>query len=53
MNTLSKRAFSGLFNYSNAANPRVFLTVANGSHNIGDLVFELYEDKQPATVENF
>jgi cyclophilin family peptidyl-prolyl cis-trans isomerase len=53
MNTLSKRTFSAIYNYSNAANPRVFLSVAAGQHKIGDLVFELYEDKQPATVENF
>lgn len=53
MNTITKRAFSSFYNYSNPANPRVFLSVANGGHKIGDLVFELYEDKQPGTVDNF
>ncbi len=53
MNTISKRAFSSLYNYSNPANPRVYLSVANAGHKIGDLIFELYEDKQPATVDNF
>ena len=50
---LSKRSFSSLYKYSNPANPRVFLTVAQGGNPVGDMVFELYEDKQPATVENF
>ena len=50
---VSKRSFSALYNYSNAANPRVYLTVASGEHKVGDLVFELYSDKQPAAAENF
>lgn len=53
MNTITKKAFSSLYKYSSAANPRVFLTVANGEQRIGDLVFELYENRQPATVDNF
>ena len=49
-----KRGFSAaLYNYSNAANPRVFLTVANGDKKLGDLVFELYADRQPQTAESF
>ena len=48
-----RRGFSSLYNYSNAANPRVFLSVANGEHHVGDLVFELYADKQATAVENF
>ena len=51
--TISKRGFSSLYNYSNSANPRIYLTVASGEHKLGDLVFELYSDKQPVTVENF
>ena len=51
--SISKRGFSSLYNYSSAANPRVYFTVASGEHQIGNLVFELYADKQPATVENF
>ena len=49
----SKRGFSSLYNYSNAANPRVYLTVAKGDQRIGDLVFELYAEQQPATAESF
>ena len=49
----SKRGFSSLYNYSNAANPRVYLTVAKGDQKIGDLVFELYAEQQPATTESF
>ena len=47
-----KRHFA-LYNYSNAANPRVFMTVANGDKKIGDLVFELYSDRQPQTTDSF
>ena len=50
---IAKRGFSSLYNYSNAANPRVYLTVASGENKLGNLVFELYSDKQPAAVENF
>ena len=53
MNTITRKAFSTLYNYSSAANPKVFLSVAAGGHKIGDLVFEVYSDKQPATAENF
>ena len=50
---LGKRGFASLYNYSNAANPRVYLTVAQGEKKVGDLVFELYADQQPATTESF
>ena len=53
MNILAKRGFSSLYNYRSAANPKVFLSVASGEHKIGDLVFELYADKQPAAADNF
>ena len=49
----NKRGFSSLYNYSSASNPRVVLTVANGSTRVGDLVFELYADRQPATTDSF
>ena len=42
---LSKRSFSSLYNYSNPANPKVFLRVAQAGNPVGDMVFELYEDK--------
>lgn len=48
-----RRGFSSLYNYSQASNPRVFLSVANGEQHVGDLVFELYADKNGAAVENF
>ena len=51
--SLSKRGFSSLYNYSNPGNPRVYLTVANGDKRLGDLVFELYADRQPATSGSF
>ena len=47
-----KRGFS-LYNYSNAANPRVYLTVSQGDTKIGDMVFQLYAEQQPATTESF
>ena len=52
--SIGKRGFSAsLYNYSSASNPRVFLTVANGDKTVGDLVFELYADRQPGTAESF
>jgi cyclophilin family peptidyl-prolyl cis-trans isomerase len=53
MNTFQRRAFSALYKYSSPSNSRVFLTVASGETKIGDLVFELYDDKQAAAAENF
>ena len=50
---ISKRGFSSLYNYSSATNPRVYLTVARGDQLLGDLVFQLYSDQQPATTESF
>ena len=47
-----KRGFS-LYNYSSSTNPRVYITVANGEKHLGNLVFELYADKQPQTAESF
>ena len=49
----SKRGFASLYNYSNAANPKVYLTVNQGDTKLGDLVFELYADKQPGHADNF
>ena len=48
-----KRGFASLYNYSSPANPRVYLTVAQGEKKIGDLVFELYADQQPQTTDSF
>ena len=53
-NLVSKRSFSAsVFNYSSAANPRVYLTVAQNDQRIGDLVFELYAERQPQTTDSF
>ena len=48
-----RRGFASLYNYSSASNPRVFLTIAQGEKRIGDLVFELYADRQPNTADSF
>uniref|UniRef100_A0A7S3MKT5 Peptidyl-prolyl cis-trans isomerase n=2 Tax=Choreotrichia TaxID=141411 RepID=A0A7S3MKT5_9SPIT len=50
---INKRGFASLYNYSSAANPRVYLTVAKGDKRLGDLVFELYAEQAPATSESF
>ena len=53
-NLVSKRSFSAsVFNYSSAANPRVYLTVAQNDQRIGELVFELYAERQPQTTDSF
>ena len=47
MNTLfniSKRSFA-----TATANPRVFLSISKAGQSVGNLVFELYADKQPNT----
>ena len=49
---ISKRSF-GLYNYASPANPRVFMTIANGEKKLGQLVFELYAEQQPQTAESF
>lgn len=49
---IARRNFS-IYNYSSASNPRVYLSVANGEKNVGEMVFELYHDSQPTTSENF
>ncbi len=51
--SMSKRGFSSLYNYSNAANPKVYLTVQQGEKKLGNLVFELYADRQPGQASNF
>ena len=48
-----KRGFSSLHSYSSPANSKVYLTVANGDQRIGDLVFELYSERQPQTCDSF
>ena len=52
-NLFQRRAFSSLYNYSNPANPKVFMTIARGEQKLGDLVFEVYADRHPATAESF
>jgi len=43
---MSKRSFS-------TGNPHVFLQVSKGGKTVGNMVFELYADAQPQTVQNF
>lgn len=47
LQSMSKRGFASMYNYSNAANPKVYLTVQQGEKKLGNLVFELYADRQP------
>lgn len=51
MTFVSKRSFS-LYNYTHAANPKVFLTLSKNGERLGDLVFELYHDKVPRHADN-
>ena len=50
--TVAKRQFS-LYNYSDKANPRVFLTLSKNGQPLGDLVFELYKNQAPENVDSF
>jgi cyclophilin family peptidyl-prolyl cis-trans isomerase len=43
---MSKRSFS-------TGNPHVYLQVSKGGKAVGNMVFELYADAQPQTVQNF
>ena len=47
--TLFKRSFST----GAHVNPRVFLSVSKAGQPVGNLVFELYADRQPNTSQNF
>ena len=50
---VSRRGFAyNFYNYSSNSNPRVYFTVSKGGRNIGDLVFELYQNQVPRTVEH-
>lgn len=61
MNSLiSKRLFSAgnvhissLYNYSCKTNPRVYFTLSRDGNNLGDLVFEVFQNHTPKTAENF
>ena len=54
---LSRRLFttnySSLFKYSDPSNPKVFMKVAKNNSEIGRMVFELYRNNCPKTVDNF
>ena len=50
---LSKRAFSSsIYNYTASSNPKVYFTVSKNGRNLGDLVFELYQNHVPRTTEH-
>lgn len=46
-----------LFNVSRrtfaTGNPQVYLSISKAGQKVGNLVFELYADKQPNTTQNF
>lgn len=44
---------SSLFKYSDPANPKVFLKIAKNNTELGRLVFELYSNKCPESVNMF
>ena len=45
--------FSTLFKYSDPTNPKVFFKVSKNNTELGNLVFELYKNKSPLTVQRF
>ena len=49
--SLVKRFFAS--KYSDATNPKVFLSVSKDGKNIGKMVFELYKNHNPKTTANF
>ena len=50
----SRRGFSAsLYNYSSSSNPQVYLSVSSDGQQLGNLVFELYSNKNPLNAENF
>ena len=51
MNSISRRLFS--VSYSCASNPRVWLTVSHNDNKVGDLVFELYANRNPDHAAHF
>jgi peptidylprolyl isomerase len=49
--SVAQRQFS-LYNYTDKANPRMFLTLSKNGQVLGDLVFELYKNHVPNAAEN-
>ena len=41
------------YNYSDAKNPQVYLTISRNGEPLGKMVFELYKNHCPKTAENF
>jgi cyclophilin family peptidyl-prolyl cis-trans isomerase len=39
--------------YTSKENPRVFFTIAKDGKNLGNMTFELYQNHNPKTAENF
>ncbi len=50
---LSMRGFAAAYNYRDAKNPQVFISVSRDGQPLGKMVFELYKNHNPKTVENF
>ena len=49
---MAKRTFS-LYSYRAAGNPRVFFSVAKNGQNVGEMEFELFNNRSPQLVEHF
>lgn len=48
----TRRGFSySLYNYTSKSNPKIYFTVSKDRRNVGDLVFELYQNHVPNTTE--
>ena len=52
LSVFAKRGFS-LYSYRAATNSKVFFQVSKNGQTLGDLEFELYNNRSPALVEHF
>ena len=51
--TMNLRQFSAGYNYTGAANSKVFMDVSKDGNGAGRMVFELYENHAPHHAANF
>ena len=50
--TFSKRGFA-LYSYRAVTNSRIFFDVSKGGSSLGQLEFELYDNRSPVLAQNF